>query len=715
MTNQKKEILIALAGNPNSGKTSLFNRLVGANQKVGNFSGVTVEKYEGELEYKDYVLRIVDLPGIYSLTSYSPEEVVARDFIIYENPDVVIDVVDSTNLERNLYLTTQLMDLKLNMIIALNMFDEVEKSGIRMDIDQMEKLLGAHLVPTSAVKNTGIENLLEHIIDLFSGKIEAKKNKLSYSELVEEKITHVETLLNSEKELAEKFNTRWFAIKLLVNDKNVYNIARSYPVWIKINKYLGDSIAEFENQYNNDPEMIITEERYAFIKGALKETVVFPVINKLSTSDLIDKLLINRLTGLPIFILFMWLIFQLTFTLGEYPMGLIETLFANLGNYVSGFIKNDDARSLIVDGVIAGVGGVLSFLPNIMILFISLAILEGTGYMARAAFVIDKVMHKFGLHGKSFIPMITGFGCSVPAFMATRTLKNESDRITTLLIIPFMSCGAKYPVYVLIIGAFFHPSSAGNILFGIYLFGILLALLSAKLFKSVIFKSESEPFVMELPPYRMPTFRSLLMQMWHRAWMYMRKAATVILLASVIIWIISNFPHNSKIEDNYQNKITFVKSDTELSPEAKQSQILSLENEKNQLHLEYSIAGRIGKFIEPVISPLGFDWRIGIALVTGIAAKEVVVSTMGTIYSLGDADENSSTLRDLLKNDPAYNVASALALLIFVLIYLPCIAASVVFHREAGKWKYTFLYISYTMGLAWILAFVVFNISSLLL
>ncbi|MFA8342423.1 MAG: ferrous iron transport protein B [Rhodothermaceae bacterium] len=713
--NENKEILVALAGNPNCGKTSLFNILAGANQKVGNFSGVTVEKYEGVTTYKGFKIRIIDLPGSYSLTSYSPEEIVARNFLTDEKTDVVINVIDSTNLERNLYLTTQLMDLKSNLIVALNMFDEVKAKNIKIDLPQLEKLLGAHLVPTSAAKGDGIDDLLDHIVDLFTGKIEAKKNKLSYSEFLEEKIELVTKILESSKDIPEKYDKRWLAIKLLANDQNVYKMLKELPVWIKLSTILSDTIKEFEQTFEEDPEMIIAEERYSFIKGALKETVSFPGINNKSFSEKLDRILINRITGLPIFIFFMWAIFQLTFQLGETPMTWIESFFEFLGNQVSDLVTEPTLRAVLVDGIIAGVGGVLVFLPNILILFLSLALLEGTGYMARAAFVIDKIMHKFGLHGKSFIPMVTGFGCSVPAFMATRTLKNESDRITTLLIIPFMSCGAKYPVYVLILGSFFAPGHAGNILFAIYTFGVLIAMLSSKIFKKTIFKDESEPFVMELPPYRMPTLRTLIMQMWHKAKMYLRKAGTVILVASVLIWIISNYPHSETIEQQANEAVSKIEMDGTLTDTERSEQISQLRNLESTQQLQHSIAGRLGQFTEPVLRPLGFDWRIGIALVTGLAAKEVVVSTMGTIFAVGDADENSQSLRESLRSDPKYNMAVALSIMIFVLLYVPCLSATVVFHREAGKWKWTRLYILYSSGVAWIMSFIVYNIAKLFL
>ncbi|MBI9072050.1 MAG: ferrous iron transport protein B [Melioribacteraceae bacterium] len=707
------EINVALAGNPNCGKTSLFNSIVGANQKVGNFSGVTVEKVEGVTYRKGYKITIVDLPGTYSLTSYSPEELVARDYLINKKPDVVVDVVDTTNLERNLLLTTQLMNLGSNMIVALNMFDEADKKIISIDIDQLEKLLGAHLVPTSAVKNEGIESLLDHIVDLYTGEIEAKKNKLNYSEILEERIEKLTKILNKDKELSAKYNTRWLAIKLLVSDKSIYNLIQKYPVWIKVQNYLSSVFRDFEKKYNSDPEMILMEESFAFINGALKETVTIGQKKALTLSEKIDRILINRITGLPIFAFFMWLIFQATFALGEVPMQLIEIGFEKLGMAFATLLPDGILKSIIVDGIISGVGGVLIFLPNIMILFFALAILEGTGYMARAAFVIDKVMHKFGLHGKSFIPMITGFGCSVPAFMGTRTLKSESDRITTLLIIPFMSCSAKFPVYILFIGAFFPVDQAGNILSLIYLLGVILALLSAKLLKTTVFKGVSEPFVMELPPYRMPTFRSLFMQMWMKAYSYLRKAGTIILLASVLIWIASNYPKNELINLHLTKQVENVQNSETLTEIEKTSKITHLQNQAASDNLAFSLAGKIGKSIEPIISPLGFDWRLGIALVTGVAAKEIVVSTMGTIYALGDTDEESANLRTRLQSDPNYNEAVAIAFMVFVLLYVPCISATIVFFREAGNIKWTLLYLGYTTSMSWIMAFIAYNITKL--
>ncbi len=710
-----KEIRVALAGNPNSGKTSLFNALVGSNQKVGNFTGVTVEKYEGFRKYRDYKIRFTDLPGTYSLSAYSPEERVARNFILTEKPDLVIHVVDGTNLERNLYLTTQIMDLNIPFVIALNMYDEVKDKNIDIDPDHLERLLGAHIVPTSAVEKTGIQDLLDHIVDTRDGTITFRPHKLQYSQILYKLIHDLENILTRAKDLNTTLPHHWLAVKLLENDKEVYKILRDHPIWITLNQYLSKHLEPFKHLAGHDPEILLTEERYAFIRGALAETVRFPGKQKRDLTDILDTILINRFTGLPIFALIMYLIFTVTFRLGEYPMIWIEDFF----NWISIGFKNTlpDTlfRSILVDGIIAGVGGVLVFLPNILILFLGISLLEGTGYMARAAFVVDKIMHRVGLHGKSFIPMLTGFGCSVPAFMATRTLKNDADRITTLLIIPFMSCGAKLPVYTLLIGAFFSTKQAGKVLFGIYIFGILIALLSAWVFKKTLFKGESEPFVMELPPYRWPSFQSLILQMWHRAQMYLKKAATVILLASILIWLAGNFPKNKSISLETATKIEKILSQ-DLDVDVQDAAIQKITAEGETLQFEQSYAGRLGKAIEPLIKPLGFDWRIGVALVSGIAAKEVVVSTMGTIYSIGShVDEESISLRENLQNDPLYNPAVGLALMIFVLLYVPCIAATVIFHREAGAAKWTFLYFFYTIGVAWIMSFIVYRITNTIL
>jgi ferrous iron transport protein B len=700
-----KKITVALLGNPNSGKTSLFNAIVGAHQKVGNFTGVTVEKTEGSVKHKDYIINIIDLPGTYSLTPFSPEEVVARDYIIEEKPDVVIDVIAGSNLERNLYLTTQVMELEVDMLVALNMWDEVEKQGIEVDIPQLEALLGSHVIPTSASKKQGIDSLLDHIISVFEGEITISKNKMIFSREIEERIIQISNILEND-DLSEKYNSNWLATKLLENDQLVYETVKKRSVYLKIVKMILDFNEKYKKHHTGDPESAIIEDRHSFIRGALKETVKIPDNPKKTITDHVDNILLNRVLGLPIFFAIMWGMFQFTFTLGEVPMGWLDSFFQLISNGLTNILPEGLFQSLLVDGIIAGVGGVLIFLPNILLLFLFISLLEGTGYMARAAFVIDRVMHKVGLHGKSFIPMITGFGCSVPAIMATRTLKNRGDRIVTMLIIPFMSCGAKLPVYILLLSAFFAPASAGNILFGIYLFGILLAFISAFILKKAAFPGQSEPFVMELPPYRLPGYKSLLYQMIFKVKMYLKKAGTIILVASVIIWLASNFPVSSKIEKQYYDQISIT-----TNPDT----IEELQNMATAEQLEYSVAGRFGKIIEPVIRPLGFDWKIGIALTAGIAAKEIVVSTMSTIFALGEENEESPKLATRLREESGYSRATALSLMVFVLLYLPCFAATAMFHKEAGAWKWTRLFIIYTMSVAWVMSFIAYRLGLIFL
>jgi len=704
----QKEIIVALAGNPNSGKTSLFNAIAGTHLKVGNWPGVTVEKYEGYVDYKDYKIKLVDLPGTYSINAYSPEETIARDFIAEKKADVVVNVVDGTSLERNLYLTTQLLELDPKMVVALNMYDEVEKLKIAIDFKMLQKLLGSHVVPVSAVKKTGIEALLDHVVRIYENKIVVPRDKISYSEEIEEAIAEIQGLLETDIPLSGKFSPRWLSVKLLENDLFAYTRAKESPVWLRLKKKLPELMTSLESRLKERIGQRLSEDRHAFARGAYKETVTTQHEEKKTITDHIDSVVLNRFLGVPLFLFIMWLIFQVTFTLGEVPMGWLESFFAFLGDRVSALLPEGVLRSLVVDGMIAGVGGVVGFLPNILLLFLGLSFLESTGYMARAAFVVDRAFHKIGLHGKSFIPMVTGFGCSVPAFMACRTLKNRGDRLATMMVIPFMSCGAKLPVHILLIGAFFPASMSANILFGVYLFGIAVAVFSAKLLKSTIFKGTSEPFVMELPVYRLPTLRSVLMQMWIKAWMYLKKAGTVILAVSVVVWLVCNFPVNEKLNLEYGAKIEAVKQDKKTTAEAKAGTAAALENELAAKQMEYSFAGRTGKLIEPFIRPLGFDWRLGVALTAGLAAKEVVVATMGTIYALGGTGENES-LTARLRSDPAYNPAVALSLIIFVLLYVPCLSATAVFHQEGGELKITLFYIAYTTVAAWVLSFAVYQ------
>ncbi|MCF8215582.1 MAG: ferrous iron transport protein B [Chlorobium sp.] len=709
----RKEISVALAGNPNCGKSSLFNVLTGAHQKVGNFSGVTIEKHEGYMDYGEYRILFVDLPGIYSLTPYSPEELVTRRFLIDERPDVVVNVVEGPNLERNLQLTTQLMEMNVDFLVALNMIDEVEEKGISIDVKQLQRLLGCHIVPTSAKKKTGIDSLLDHIVRVYEKDIEIRKNKLTFRPEVEAWVEDIAEMLQREKEL-ESIDSRWLAIKLLENDREVYHQVRQYPLWVKVELALQDAIRTASKLFDSDPEMLITEDRYAFIRGAVKECMRVPETRKSTITDYIDMVVLNRALGLPVFLFVVWGIFQITFTLGAPLMEMLEFFFGAFAGVVEPLLQNSMLRSIVIDGIIAGVGGVLVFLPNIVLLFIGLSFLEASGYMARAAFVIDKVMHRFGLHGKSFIPMITGFGCSIPAIMATRTLKSPTDRLATILVIPFMSCGAKLPVYVLLAGAFFPPDVAANVMYAIYLLGVVVALLTAKFLKSTVLKSDSEPFVMELPPYRWPTLYSVLFQAKLKAMMYVKKAGTLILLAVIVIWAASNFPHNAGIDRAAEAEAARIETGSG-APMEKKAALDALAYRVQSEQLRHSVAGRVGTLIEPVIRPLGFDWRIGIALVTGLAAKEVVVSTMGTIYALGQTDESSVELSAILKNDPAFSRASALSLMVFVLLYIPCVAAVGVMKKEIGQWKPVLLYSVYVLALAWVLSFITYRAALLML
>lgn len=709
----RREISIALAGNPNCGKSSLFNALTGSHQRVGNFPGVTIEKHEGYLDYKGWRIKVVDLPGTYSLTPYSPEEIVTRRYLIDEKPDVVVNVVEGPNIERSLLLTTQLMEMECDFLVALNMMDEVEERGMEIDDKLLQTLLGCHIVPVSAKRREGLDSLLDHVLRVHEGDIVIRKNKLFFRAELEEAIDAIAAQLGHERELA-KFNHRWLAVKLLESDREVYDLIRRYPVWVKVELALQEAMRAAGKHYDADPEVLIAEDRHAFIRGAMQESVRMPAAPRESLSERIDRLVLNRALGLPVFLLVVWAIFQLTFSLGHPLMEGLDFLFGLLASAIEPHLLNETLRSIVVDGVIAGVGGVLVFLPNIVLLFMGLSFLEASGYMARASFVIDRVMHRFGLHGKSFIPMITGFGCSIPAIMATRTLKSPTDRLATIMIIPFMSCGAKLPVYVLLCSAFFPASMAANILFAIYLLGIAVGLVTAWMLKSTVLASDSEPFVMELPPYRWPTLGSVLFQARVKALMYVKKAGTLILGAVIIIWAVSNYPRSIEVEQVRQESVSRLIADRSIDADERALRLEEVERGASADQLEYSLAGRAGRLMEPVLRPLGFDWRIGIALVTGLAAKEVVVSTMGTIYSLSSA-EATGDLTTILRSDPQFGKANALSLMVFVLLYIPCVAALGVMKKEVGRWMPVLLYSVWSLSIAWVLSFAAYRIGLLLL
>ncbi|HDM75920.1 MAG TPA: ferrous iron transport protein B [Deltaproteobacteria bacterium] len=720
-------ITIALAGNPNSGKTTIFNNLTGARQKVGNWPGVTVEKKEGMVTFKGHQIKVVDLPGTYSLTAYSVEERVARDFILNNHPDVVVDILDASNLERNLYLATQLIEMGVNLILVLNMADVARSRGIDIDGQLLSQLLGVPVVFTVGKLNEGTQDLLEKVIEVAHQKKDKEKTiYVTYGKEIEEELGKIsEEIVKAKPKLGSHY-TRWLSVKLLENDPLAVREVKS---WGKSGREVLDvtqkSREHLEEIYHEDPEILITEQRYGFIQGACREVIKTSTQKKIDISQKIDLVLTNRLFGFPIFIFFIWAMFQLTFTLGEYPMNWIDSLMSMIQTVVSNLLPAGLLKDLIVNGILAGVGSVIIFLPNILILFFCIALLEDTGYMARAAFLMDRIMHWIGLHGKSFIPMLIGFGCNVPAIMATRTLESERDRILTILINPLMSCSARLPVYVLIAGTFF-AGKAGSVIFSIYLLGIVLAILTAQLFSKTILKGMSMPFVMELPPYRVPTLKSLMIHMWDRGVVFLKKMGGVILIGSVIIWALGTFPKNpdinkkysqarKEIEAQYTEKIAEAKTPEEQAKiKAELEQALQVLNIKiNQERMSKTYLGRIGKVVEPVLKPLGFDWRIGIALLSGFVAKEVVVSTMGVIYSGGEGEKAAEkSLQKALKAEQ-FNPAKAYAFMAFVLIYTPCLATVAAIRREIGT-KWMIFNVVYSLTLAWVISWAIYHGGKLL-
>lgn len=633
-----KTIKIALVGQPNVGKSMLINSISNSRLKVGNFSGVTVEKKEVIFKYKDYNIKIIDLPGSYSLENYSLEEKVVKNFLNQNEYDIILNVIDSTNLQRNLLLTSELLDLNKKMVIALNMSDEAKKENILINNEKLSSLLNTPCIKTSATKKDGITELLEQIIKTF----EEDKTTFKHSFT-----THI---LNHDEILAKRFD---------------------------------------------------------FVKNIIQQCVKIEEIKEKTTTEKIDSILMNKFIGLPIFLFLMWGLFQLTFTLGEIPMDYIDTFFSSFIDVTKNIIGDNQLSSLLGDGVIAGVSAVVMFLPNILILFLGISLLEGTGYMSRVAFLLDGTFHKFGLHGKSFIPLVTGFGCSVPAYMAARTLKNERDKLLTLFIIGFMSCGARLPIYVLFVGAFFGSNNAGNILFIIYISGAILGLFAAKFLRAVVFKGKDEPFVMEMPKYRLPSLKLVYKEITNKAFMYLKKAGTFILAASILIWFMSNYPKYPNIEDEINQKIELAIND-----EVKKE----LQNELALYNLENSYLGKLGKFSEPFFAPLGFDWKMAVALEAGLAAKEVVVSTLSILYGLGESenpDEPTTTLVEKIKTNIPFE--AAISFIVFVMIYLPCLAASMVFTKEAGGWKYLVYLFIFTTTTAWIMSFIAYNITKIVL
>jgi len=698
-----EKIIVALAGQPNVGKSSLINAISNARLKVGNFSGVTVDKTEVEFSYcdekacKEYEIHIIDLPGAYSLTEYTIEEKVTKSFLQSDEYDVIVNVVDATNLQRNLLFTTELLETGKKVIVVLNMIDEAKKEGIEIDAAQLSAILGVPVIKTSATTGEGVEELKKTIVEVYEKPYQMPK--IVYSDAIEEEIDRIVQFLE-EKRYKSDIPYRLLAIKLLQEDEDTYKKMHDEPIWIELLPIVREALEHIYVHYDTkDLDEIFAEEHFAFAKGAKMEVMSVKSMRAKSLTQKIDNLLINKYLGIPLFLFFMWALFQLTFELGAIPMDYIDAAFTWLGDEAKFVLGDGELGSLVADGIIAGVGAVVMFLPNIVILFLGIALLETTGYMSRVAFLLDGFFHKFGLHGKSFIPLVTGFGCSVPAYMAARTLKNEKDRLITLFIIGFMSCGARLPIYVLFAGAFFGAEKAGNILFLIYISGALLGLLMAKALKMFVFKGEDEPFVMEMPKYRWPSWKLIWHTVYGQAKSYLKKAGTYILGAAVLIWFASNYPKYPELEQQYMQKIEQAQT-----PEEKRE----LENKLQLTLLENSYLGKIGKASEPFFAPLGFDWRMAVALEAGLAAKEVVVSTLGVLYALGDEvdPENQGLQAQIKKN---ISLPAAIAFIVFVMIYLPCLAASMVFAREAGGWKYLVYLFVMTTASAWILSFLAYR------
>jgi len=719
-----KHLTIALAGNPNCGKTTIFNNLTGARQKVGNWPGVTVEKKEGMIKRNGFDLKIVDLPGTYSLTPFSMEEIVARDFILNEKPDVVVNIIDAANLERSLYLAMQIMELDRPVVFVLNMADLARSKGISIDASKLSELLNLPVLFTVGNRNQGTDLLVDAAIKEAQAASEGKEGrKVTYNREIETLIRQIEAAIGETCLKFDSWPSRWTAIKLLEDDQVVKeSLAAMEEEGIdKVLAVAESGRARMDDLFHDDPEIVLTDERYGFIAGIVREAVTVSARKRADISRNIDLVLTNRFLGFPIFIFFIWAMFQLTFSLGVYPMEWIDNGVTFFSLFLKNLLPPGLLKDLLLDGVVAGIGSVIIFMPNILILFFCIALFEDTGYMARTAFLMDRIMHMVGLHGKSFIPMLMGFGCSVPAIMATRALENRKDRVLTILITPFMSCSARLPVYIVLAGSFF-AEQAGTVIFGLYTTGIVIAILSGKLFRSTLLKGEDAPFVMELPPYRVPMFKSLMIHMWDRSKMFLRKMGGVILVGSIIIWAFSTFPRDAKVSAHYSDSMASVTAEyagkmafadqverEELAIKAG-AELKALEKERDRELVANSAIGRFGRTLEPLFSPLGIDWRSGVALVTGLVAKEVVVSTMGVLYGVGD--DESDALSHALHHS-GMTPLSALSFMVFVLLYVPCIATVASIWKEAsGRWALFSLF--YTTSVAWSLSFLLYQGGKLL-
>ncbi len=692
-----KTIRVAMVGNPNSGKTTLFNFASRSHEHVGNYAGVTVDSKTSTFTFNETQIELTDLPGTYSISAYSPEELYVRNFILNEKPDVVINVLDAANLERNLFLTTQLIDMKVKVVVALNMFDELFSHRDRFDYDNLGKMLGIPFVPTIGARGKGIHKLLRKVIEVYSGKEPHQRSvQINYGFEPEAAINEIIPLLPDQEPALKNMSRRFIALRLLVKDHTIQQMLGKGKKAKEVIQASQNESERIEGILGDTIDSIFTDARYGFISGALKETFKPGTEDRHKISDSIDHMLTNRYLGFPIFLFFMWVMFTATFNLGAFPQQWIENGISFISLFLDSVMTEGSFKRLLIDGVIGGVGGVIVFLPNIVILFFFISIMEDTGYMARAAFITDKLMHKIGLHGKSFIPLIMGFGCNVPAVMATRTIENRSNRLMTMLINPFMSCSARLPVYILLIGAVF-PDNKGTLLFGIYMTGILVAILAALVFKNTLFKTSDAPFVMELPPYRVPTARSITRHMWMKASQYLKKMGGIIMVASIIIWALGHYPQTK--------------------PVSPASQILI----QNSNH-ENSYIASIGKFIEPAIQPLGFDWRMGISLITGIAAKEIVVSTMGVVYqndrknlSLEEKIQSAKYTHGKWEGQTVFTPLATISFLIFTLLYFPCLPTITAIYNESGALKWALFSIVFTTAIAWILSFIVYQTGMLFL
>lgn len=715
----KKVIKVALVGNPNAGKTSLFNIASGAHEHVGNYGGVTVDSKEGKFKYGGYTFLIIDLPGTYSLSAYTPEEIFVRRSIVEDKPDVVINIVAASNLERNLYLTTELIDMEVPAVIALNMYDELLESGTEFNYKKLSKMIGIPMVPTVAKSGTGIKDLFDAVIRSYEKREPiSRRVHISYGNTVENSVSKLNIKLEKSGNGQLLFPRRYISVKLLEKDQDLEQYIASLKGGEEILEARDSEVKYIEETLNEDTESALTNARYGFIAGGLKETLKEKT-NESDRTRIIDSIVTNKYLGFPVFFFFMWVMFECTFRLGGYPMEWIENGVGWIGDFIRGNMAEGMLKDLIVDGIIGGVGGVIVFLPNILILYAFISFMEDSGYMARAAFIMDKVMHKMGLHGKSFIPLVMGFGCNVPAILATRTIESRNSRMITMLINPFMSCSARLPVYLLFVSVFFK-SYASFVLFGLYFIGILLAVVSARLFKKFLFPKEDTPFVMELPPYRMPTLRAVLTHMWDKSKQYLRKMGGVILIASIVIWFLGYFPRDKERDAAFDSQIANVEASYEnkiIDDLEKADQVEEIEEQRNISHQEESYIGRIGKTIEPVMRPLGFDWKISVSLLSGMAAKEVVVSTLGVLYTGDPESQESLEVRLLNETKPdgtvTFTPLVVVSLLLFVLIYFPCVATIAAIKEESGSWKWGMFSIVYTTLLAWIISFLAYQIGSI--